>query len=414
MAVVPSNSKESNMIDPKRLAEETSIEHLSWTANNYFKSLSDPTPWMIKPFSSLLEAPELLQNVGLLLSGLHLGKTMTVLDFGAGSCWLSRILSQLQCQTISCDVSEAALEIGKTLFKRLPLMGDGVFEPRFLLFDGKHIDLPDATVDRIICNDAFHHVPNQRMVLAEFARILKPGGIAGFSEGGRHHSRKPQSQMEMKNYGVLENDIDLTEIFALGQAVGFCRVSCKMVNNMELTLEEYNTLLNSPGEGQLPDDDTVVLENAALSNIRQAMAEKTIFFLYKGNFISDSRSHAGLLHSISIGGSEFTTSLGEPLPVEVDISNIGTAQWLTDNVYGVGVVNLGTHLYDKSGGLLALDFSRHPLGDTVLPNQNVRIRAALQFPSRGIFTVTFDLVSEGVCWFEILGSQPESIRVRVT
>ncbi len=402
------------MIDPKQLAEKTSLEHLCWTANNYFKSLSDPTPWMIKPFSSLLEAPELLQNVGLLLSGLHVGKTMTVLDFGAGSCWFSRILSQLQCQTISCDVSDAALEIGKRLFKRLPLLGDGVFEPRFLPFDGKHIDLPDNAVDRIACNDAFHHVPNQRMVLAEFARILKPGGIAGFSEGGRHHSSKPQSQMEMKNYGVLENDIDLTEIFALGKAVGFSRVSCKMVNNMELTLEEYNTLLNSPGEASAPHDDTVALENAALSNIRQAMAEKTIFFLYKGNFLPDSRGHAGLSHIITIGESEFTTSLGEPLLVEVDIINNGTAQWLTDNVYGVGVVNLGSHLYDEMGSLLALDFSRHSLGDLVLPNQHVRTRALLQFPFPGIFTVTFDLVSEGVSWFQVIGSQPKSIRVRVT
>jgi len=168
------------MIDPKRLAEEMSVEHLCRTANDYFKSLSDPTPWMTKPFSSLVEAPELLQNVGLLLSGLHLGKTMTVLDFGAGSCWFSRILSQLQCQTISCDVSDAALEIGKRLFKKLPLLGEGVFEPRFLPFDGKQIDLPDNAVDRIACNDAFHHVPDQRLVLSEFVRVLKPGGIAGF------------------------------------------------------------------------------------------------------------------------------------------------------------------------------------------------------------------------------------------
>jgi SAM-dependent methyltransferase len=402
------------MIDPKQLAKETSVEHLSWTADNYFKSLSDPTPWMIKPFSSLVEAPELLQNVGLLLSGLYLGKTMTVLDFGAGSCWFSRILSQLQCQTISCDVSDAALEIGKRLFMQLPLLGDGVFEPRFLPFDGKHIDLPDNTVDRIACNDAFHHVPNQQLVLSEFARILQPGGIAGFSEPGKYHSSKPQTQMEMKNYGVLENDIDLIEICALAKEVGFSRASCKLLNNMELTLEEYNTLLNNPREGPLVHGDMVALEKTALSNIRQTMAEKTIFFLFKGEFLPDSRGHVGLSHIIDIEKSEFETSHGEPLHVDVTISNHGTAQWLTENVYGVGVVKLGTHLYDEKGNLLALDFSRHGLGDNVLPNQKVRTRALLHFPARGTFTVALDLVSEGVSWFETLGSQPKYVRVRVT
>ncbi|MEY2497394.1 MAG: hypothetical protein QOD12_950 [Verrucomicrobiota bacterium] len=402
------------MIDPKQLAEEIGIERLCETANDYFKSLADPSPWMAKPFSSLVEAPELLQKIGLLLSGLHIGKTMTVLDFGAGSCWFSRILTQLQCQTIACDVSEAALEIGKRLFRQLPVLGVGLFEPRFLLFDGSHIDLPDESMDRIACNDAFHHVPNQRLILSEFARILKPGGIAGFSEPGRDHSRRPQSQMEMRNYGVLENDIDLSEIFALAHEVGFSRVSCKLLSNMELTLDEFKTLLHNPRKGALASVEVVALEKTILSNIRHAMTDKTTFFLFKGEFAPDSRGHEGLSHSIQIKKSAFETSLPEPLHVDVLSSNNGTARWLADNVFGVGVVNLGTHLYDERGNLLALDFSRHALGGEVLPNQEVRTTAVLQFPSRGMFTVTFDLVSEGVCWFEILGSQPQSIQVRVT
>ena len=220
--------------------------------------------------------------------------------------------------------------------------------------------------------------------------------------------------MEMKNYGVLENDIDLTEIFALAKEVGFSRVSCKLLNNMELSLEEYKTLLHNPGEGTLTHGETMAVEETVLSNIRYTMLDKTTFFLFKGEFVPDSRGHDGLSHVIHLEKSEFETSLAEPLPVDITISNNGAARWLTDNVYGVGVVNLGTHLYDEGGNLLALDFSRHSLADVILPNQNVRTRTLLQFPSRGIFTVTFDLVSEGVCWFEVVGSQPKSIRVRVT
>lgn len=400
-------------IDPKQLAREASLEHLRGTADSYFKALSDPTPWMIKPFSSLVEAPELLQNIGLLLAGLHLGKTMTVLDFGAGPCWFSRILSQLQCQTIACDVSDAALEIGKRLFAQMPVLGEGVFAPRFLPFNGRRIDLPNESVDRIACNDAFHHVPNQEMVLSEFARILKPGGIAGFSEPGRYHSSKTQSQMEMKNYGVLENDIDLTEICGIAMGVGFTRASCKLVNNMDLTLKEYETLLgdrtgDSQGEGGL-----AVLEANVFANIRHAMTDKTIFFLHKGELLLDSRSHVGLSHSMDIEASQLEISLGERLEVDVTISNTGTAQWLNDNVYQIGTVRLGTHLYDEKSELLALDFTRHVLGKNVLPNEKIRTRVTLEFPHRGVFTVAFDLVSEGVSWFEVQGSEAKYLRVRV-
>src|SRR5688500_13934204 len=75
------------MINPKDLIHSLSIEELCRTAEAYYKSIPDPTPQLAKPFSSLLEGPDQLQSMGLLLSGLRLGKTMSVLEFGAGTCW---------------------------------------------------------------------------------------------------------------------------------------------------------------------------------------------------------------------------------------------------------------------------------------------------------------------------------------
>ena len=75
-----------SVIDPKDVMRRYTVEELCETAEQYYRSVSDPTPLMSKPFSFLHEAPEALQNLGLLLSGLHLGKTMKVLDFGAGTC----------------------------------------------------------------------------------------------------------------------------------------------------------------------------------------------------------------------------------------------------------------------------------------------------------------------------------------
>jgi SAM-dependent methyltransferase len=402
------------MIDPKKLSAEWSVEELCSTADQYFKSLADPTPWMIKPFSSLLEAPELLHNVGLLLSGLHLGKTMTVLDFGAGSCWLSRMLSQLRCKVIACDVSPTALDIGKRLFTELPILGEGLFRPRFLPFNGRQIDLPDSSVDRITCNDAFHHVPNQQEVLSEFARILRPGGMAGFSEPGREHSRKPQSQLEMRNHGVFENDIDLPEIFVIARQAGFTHISCKLLNNMELSLEEYDVLL--PGKDESPHDQsaaTAALATRVMANTRQTTADRTIFFLRKGDFCLDSRSHVGLAHTLEIDLRETKVARGEVANVQLFIRNSGSARWLTENVHGVGVVKVGTHLYDEEGRLLNFDFTRHSFAHDILPGRSVQVEAVIKFETRGRYRLAFDLVSEQVIWFENLGSQPRELVVDV-
>ena len=63
------------MIDPRDVIASVTTTGLCRTADNYYKAISDPTPQIAKPFSSLVEAPEILQSMGLLLSGLRLGKT---------------------------------------------------------------------------------------------------------------------------------------------------------------------------------------------------------------------------------------------------------------------------------------------------------------------------------------------------
>jgi SAM-dependent methyltransferase len=129
-----------------------------------------------------------------------------------GACWTTRCLTQFGCAATALDVSASALELGKQLYARLPPIGDQP-APQFLLFDGRRIDLPDASVDRILCFDAFHHVPNPAQTMLELGRVLRPGGIAGFSEPGPHHSKGSRSQYEMKNYTALERDVVMKDVW---------------------------------------------------------------------------------------------------------------------------------------------------------------------------------------------------------
>jgi SAM-dependent methyltransferase len=400
-------------IDPQELIEQRGIDQLCASAESYFARLADPTAWLTKPFSSLLEAPELLQYVGLLLSGLRLGKTMTVLDFGAGSCWLSRILIQLQCRAIACDVSRTALEIGRQLFAQSPPLGPQLQPPTFLFFDGWHLDLPDNAVDRIICNDAFHHVPNETAVLQEFARVLKPGGIAGFSEPGPRHSLTPQSQLEMNNFGVLERDIDLAGLAVAAREAGFTAITCKVLSDMERPLEQYMLLFGDQNHGDAKSCDRAAFDAEIIANVAAVAQYRSVFFLYKGQFIPDSRQHLGLRHTLTISPSHFHVRRGQTQPFTASIQNAGSARWLTSNFANIGIVKLASHLYDRDGQLIAFDFSRHPLPGAMEPGENTTTTGGMVFQHPGSFLVTFDLVAEGVSWFEMLGSTPQTVTVTV-
>ncbi len=48
--------------------------------------------------------------------------------------------------------------------------------------DAENLPFDEATFDLVTCRLAFHHFPNPRQALAEFARVLKPGGVVGLTD----------------------------------------------------------------------------------------------------------------------------------------------------------------------------------------------------------------------------------------
>ena len=47
--------------------------------------------------------------------------------------------------------------------------------------------LPDGSVDMVFCHQTFHHLIDQERALAEFHRVLKPGGLLLFAESTRKY-----------------------------------------------------------------------------------------------------------------------------------------------------------------------------------------------------------------------------------
>lgn len=49
------------------------------------------------------------------------------------------------------------------------------------------MDLPDASFDMVFCHQTFHHIVAQEAAMAEFFRVLKPGGVLLFAESTRRY-----------------------------------------------------------------------------------------------------------------------------------------------------------------------------------------------------------------------------------
>lgn len=388
-----------DFVDVRQRMNEMSVEELCETAEEFFARVDNWDYLHSKPFAAIDETPELLINFAQVVRGLKLLPDMTVVDFGAGSCWTSRFLSQLGMRVIAVDVSSSALEIGKELYKRHPPVGEQP-SPQFLLFNGHTLDLPDESVDRISCWDAFHHVPNPGEVLAEMARVLKPGGMVGFSEPGPDHSKTPQSQYEMRTNRLIENDVIVSEIWRDAQAAGFTDLRLALFNPAPalLPLDHFDAYLSGENSGE-----------QFVAQTRDEMRHRRVFFLFKGESVTpaDSRQREGLTADLKV---EPTTA--EPLVLKVSATNNGTAIWLTGNARA-GIVRFGIHLFDANGKLIDLDYFRHnlPVDGPVLPGETVEFVTEVPMPGPGKYVLQCDLVSEGVCWFEHNGSRTVRIEL---
>ena len=323
------------LIDVRELMAETSVAELNRLAEEYFARVSDWNYHLAKPFGSIDQVPQLLINFAVILQGLYICQGMTVLEFGAGTCWASRFLTQLGCRVIAVDISPTALRIGRDLYQRQPVFGDQP-APQFLEFDGCHLDLADQSVDRIMCLDAFHHVPNPGDVLKELGRVLKEGGIAGFAEPGPKHSLSLQSQYEMRTFGVVENDVEIREIWGQAMGAGFTDIKLAVFNvpPFQLNLDDFEEFL----KGRSPSWRYAEATVAYMQNQRS-------FFLYKGEVAAaDSRFRSELKAIINVSPQTVTVKQGEQMTLQAVVKNNSPAIWLPRSA-GLGAVLLGCHVY---------------------------------------------------------------------
>ena len=96
---------------------------------------------------------------------------------------------------------------------------------------------------------------------------------------------------------------------------------------------------------------------------------------------------------------------GRSFAVRTRVHNQSTRAFPSDATYGRRLVRLGAQLCNADGSLIDLDFARARLPGPLAPGQTADVTLdvpAIHKPGR--YALKFDLVSEGVEWFEKCGS----------
>jgi MoaA/NifB/PqqE/SkfB family radical SAM enzyme len=129
-----------------------------------------------------------------------------------------------------------------------------------------------------------------------------------------------------------------------------------------------------------------------------------------GNAIPGATPRARIDVRTLIPGRPLAGRSGQRLRVRTRVQNLSTRAFPNAATYGRRLVRLGAQLCDERGALLDLDFARadlpRPLGPGERVDLPIEIRAV---PPPGRYRLKFDLVCEGVDWFERCGS-PTTVR----
>lgn len=117
------------------------------------------------------------------LHGSPLPAAPVVLDAGCGQGRSFALLQQAfaPSRMIGLDADPHSLQRSREEAERLGL------DVQLVASDCAAIDLPDASVDILFCHQTLHHLVEQERALAEFWRVLKPGGRLLLAESTKYY-----------------------------------------------------------------------------------------------------------------------------------------------------------------------------------------------------------------------------------
>jgi Radical SAM superfamily/Iron-sulfur cluster-binding domain len=182
-----------------------------------------------------------------------------------------------------------------------------------------------------------------------------------------------------------DSDVEMNLARTLAQTIGVDRLCWEITDHPE------NAYSRRFAQGA-PDLETIRVETWDHSNL--------------GNAIPGATPRAHIEVSTLVPGIPLISRAGRDSQVRARVRNLSTRPFPAVATYGRRLVRLGGQLCGEDGSLINRDFARADLPRTLGPGDTMTVPLRLPaIPGRGHYTIKFDLVSEGVDWFERCGSQ---------
>ncbi len=116
-------------------------------------------------------------SLAILVELVHPDPGWSALDVATGAGHTALAFAPHVARVIATDLTaEMLAETGRLATDR----GLGNLETRPA--DAERLPFSDAAFDLVTCRLAFHHFPHPEAAIAEFARVLRPGGTLGFAD----------------------------------------------------------------------------------------------------------------------------------------------------------------------------------------------------------------------------------------
>jgi SAM-dependent methyltransferase len=319
-----------------------------------------------------------------------------VLDFAAGTCWVSECLLRVGVRPVAVDLSLEMMRRGRERLaadSRLQLRD----QARFIAARGQQLPFADEAFDGVICMNALHHMPSYGDALREIHRVLKPGGRAVFSEPGTAHADEAQSRYRMRQEDVVEKSVALPLVHHLAARAGFSRMRIVPLRGAGTYAIDYDASV----------DTRRALDDKWTETLRHAPAEHARFVLHKGDeppadTLLPPQFLAGRLRAdIVAPPSEVTVLSGDRFVDRLRVRNAGSVTWRARGRRFGGQVTCGLKIFTESGEQLRDDLGRTPLSRDVAPGEETEVEMIVEAAlPPGRYRLQYDMVVEGVTWFE--------------
>jgi SAM-dependent methyltransferase len=106
-----------------------------------------------------------------LLDAAAVGPAMRVLDVGTGPGYVAAAAAARGATAVGVDVAPAMVALARTLHPQV----------EFVQGDAEHLQFADDSFGAVVANFAILHLGRPEQAVAEFARVLSPGGKAALS-----------------------------------------------------------------------------------------------------------------------------------------------------------------------------------------------------------------------------------------